>query len=68
MISLHIDEEKLTKALNLWDLEDAITEIHNNMVRMEQELKFLHQEKEKLLLGHHSSEMFMNSEEMCCPN
>ena len=59
-------EEKLTKALNLWDLEDAINEIQNNMVKMEHEIKILQEEKEKLLTGHISSKMYQNSEELCC--
>jgi len=66
MISLHTNEEKLTKALNLWDLEDAINELQNNMVRMEHEIKILQEEKEKLLTGHISSKMFQNSDDICC--
>lgn len=59
-------EEKLTKALNLWDLEDAINGIQNDMVKMEHEIKILQEEKEKLLTGHISSDLYHNSEDICC--
>lgn len=59
-------EEKLTRALNLWDLEDAINEIQNNMVKMEHEIKILQEEKEKLLTGSISSKLYQNPEDICC--
>ena len=59
-------EDKLTRALNLWDLEDAINELQNNMVKMEHEIKILQEEKEKLLTGHISSKLYQNSEDICC--
>jgi len=53
------------KGLKLLDLEDAITDKQNDMVKLEHEIKILHEEKEQLLTGTISSK-FSEIMPDCC--
>lgn len=53
------------KGIRLLDIEDALTDKQNDMVKLENEIRILHEEKEKLLTGTISSK-FSEILSDCC--